>query len=213
MRAFLDVLMIGAALSWGQCWAFCAPVLLPYVAGTQKGWREGLAAGLTFSLARVIPYIIWSAVSAGFGRCLFSRVDKSCFPVVIDVITGLLLSLLGIMVLTRRPLLPSGCHKGCSQGKKKLFLLGFLTGAVPCAPMLGLLVYIAVKTESLLRGALLGLAFGIGTLFSPLFLFTSLAGGAAGFLRGMPRADKVFSSLCGLILLYSGVGMVMRVLF
>lgn len=183
------------------------------MAGTQKGWAGGLKAGLVFSLGRIIPYVIWSAVSAGLGRCIISRVDKSCFPVVVDVITGLLLSLLGIMVLTKRPLPPAGCHKGCSQGKKNLFLLGLLTGAAPCAPMMGLLVYIAVKAENLFQGVFLGLAFGIGTLFSPLFLFTSLAGGVAGFLRGMPRADKVFSGLCGLILLYSGVGMVMRVLF
>lgn len=217
MKPFLDVLMIGAALSWGQCWAFCAPVLLPYVAGTQKGWAGGLKAGLIFSLGRIIPYVIWSAVSAGFGRCIISRVDESSFPAVVDVIMGLALSLLGVMLLGRQFLPQGGCpakiKAGFSQGKKNLFLLGIVTGLSPCAPMMGLLVYIACRAENLLQGAFLGLAFGIGTLFSPLFLFASLAGGTAGFLRGMPRVDKVFSGLCGLILLYSGTGIVIKVLF
>ncbi|MFH1245487.1 MAG: sulfite exporter TauE/SafE family protein [Candidatus Omnitrophota bacterium] len=221
MKLFLDVFMIGVALSWGQCLAFCAPIMLPYVAATQQGWREGYKAGLVFSLARIIPYVILSLLSAGLGRCIISKAYESYAGAVVDGIMGGCLVVLGIVIISKQSLHFWGCPSvkthpapGDSPGGRKgLFLLGLLTGFAPCVPMIGLLVYIAFKAENLLQGALFGLAFGIGTLVSPLFLFASLSGGAAGFLRKKPQVYKVFSGICGLILLYFGTGMVMRVLF
>lgn len=182
---------------------------------------KGFKAGLAFSLARIISYVILSLLSAGFGRCVISKAYEGYAGAVVDGIMGLCLVGLGIVIFSKQSLHFWGCPSakinpaagGASGGKKGLFLLGLLTGFAPCVPMLGLLVYIAVKAENWLQGALFGLAFGIGTLISPLCLFASLSGGVAGFLGKKPRVDKVISGLCGLILLYFGVGMVMRVLF
>ncbi|GAG71639.1 unnamed protein product, partial [marine sediment metagenome] len=38
MKIYVDVFIMGVATSWGACLFFCAPILIPYIAATQKGW-------------------------------------------------------------------------------------------------------------------------------------------------------------------------------
>lgn len=93
-----------------------------------------------------------------------------------------------------------------------MVLLGIMIGLAPCLPLFGVLTYIAFNSQNFLHGAFLGLTFGMGALISPLILIGPLAGGTATLLLKKPLVYKIFGYLCGLILIYLGIGMVIRVL-
>ncbi|MBU3933184.1 MAG: sulfite exporter TauE/SafE family protein [Candidatus Omnitrophica bacterium] len=219
MKIYVDVFIMGVATSWGPCVSFCAPILIPYIAATQKGWLAGLKVSLAFSLARIIPYVILSLISATLGQCLIRRFYESPPGSIIYIAAGAFISLLGILIVTGK-----NCHcepKGRSNlkkswrsrgGPKEMILLGIMVGFAPCLPLLGLLTYIAFNARDFLHGASLGLAFGLGTLISPLILFGPLAGASAAFLFKRSLVYKIVGRACGLILLYFGIGMIIRVL-
>ena len=211
MKIYIDLLIIGVALSWGPCFSFCAPLALPFIAATQKGWREGLKLSLTFSLARIVPYVVLSVISVVFGQYLISNFYQGQAKTIIYIIVGAFISLLGVSILLGKSPYLHFCppaKKAERGGVKEMILLGLLVGFAPCLPLLGVLAYIAFHADALLQGALFGLSFGIGTLISPLILCGSLAGGLSRILLKKPLVYKVFNCICGLMLLYFGIGMV-----
>ncbi len=211
LKIYIDVFITGVALGWGPCLWFCAPILLPYIAATQKGWFEGLKITLAFSFARIVPYAILSLISATLGPYLIKRFYEDKEGLIIYISAGALISLLGIIILLGKAQalycwIPF--RKFNAQGVKEMVLLGLMVGFAPCIPLLGLLAYVAFNAQNSLHGATLGLTFGMGTVVSPLILFGPLAGGAAGLLLKKPLIHKIFSRACGLILVYLGMGMV-----
>jgi sulfite exporter TauE/SafE len=219
LKLYLNTFIMGLALGWGACLPFCAPVLLPYIAATRKGWRQGLKISLAFSFSRVVSYIILGLASAGLGHYVVERFYETKAGLLVQVTAGIFITLLGIIILVGRPGHLRSCpggkrHMPCagSQGVGEMSLLGLLIGFAPCMPLLGLLTYIAFNTRNLLQGASLGLAFGLGTVFSPLLLFGSLTGAVVRPLFNKPLLYKIFSRACGVILIYLGTGMIIRVL-
>jgi sulfite exporter TauE/SafE len=215
VKVYIDVFIMGVALSWGPCLSFCAPILLPYIAATQKGWRSGLKATLAFSISRIVPYVILALISSSLGQYLVRNFLESRARLIIQILAAVFVLLVGVVVLIGRSPRLSACqllsrHIG-QEGIKGMILLGFLVGMLPCMPLLGLLTYIAFTSKSLLEGAFLGLAFGIGTLISPLLLFGPLAGGISSILFKKPLIYKVFNRICGLILMYLGIWMMIRI--
>jgi len=99
LKIYIDVFIMGVATSWGACLFFCAPILIPYIAATQKGWLAGLKVSLAFSLARIIPYIILSLISATLGQYLIRRFYESRPGLVIYIAAGAFISLLGILIV------------------------------------------------------------------------------------------------------------------
>lgn len=206
----------GVALSWGPCLSFCAPILLPYIAATQKGWLGGLKISLTFSLARIVPYVILSLISATLGQFLIRRFYESQQGLVIYIVVGVFISLLGIIIVIGRSAHLHFCLPfkkiDSETGVKEMILLGLMVGFAPCLPLLGVLAYIAFNSQNFLQGVFLGLTFGAGTLISPLILFGLLTGETARLLLKRPLVYKIFSRICGLILMYLGISMVIRAL-
>jgi sulfite exporter TauE/SafE len=207
----------GVGLSWGPCLTFCAPILLPYIAGTQKGWLGGLKASVVFSLARIIPYVILSVISAGVGQYLVHRFYETRESLFINLATGTLICILGIIIVIGKSPHIKFCAPlirkiGSEKNIWQMTALGLMIGFAPCLPLFGVLTYIAFNADNVLHGALLGLVFGIGTLVSPLILIGPLAGGIPQLLQKRPSIYKIFSRICGLILLYLGIGMLINVL-
>jgi len=240
---------LGLTLSWGPCFCFCAPIILPYISATQKGWRQGLKLSLVFSLARIGPYVILSSLAAVLGSYLIKRFYQTQAGLISYIIAAVFILLLGAFIAigqkmpnilrgaSKTPPLKEGgsipvdkldgCNAVCrfsqldskhirgfigksSQGIREMALLGFLVGFAPCLPLLGVLAYIAFHAQGFAQGALLGLAFGAGTLLSPLILFGSLAGAISPVLLKKPIVYNIFSRLCGLILMYFGIGMIIK---
>lgn len=215
MKIYIDVFLLGISLSWGPCLSFCAPITVPYIAATQKSWLEGLRVSLVFSLARIVSYVVLSLISATLGYYLIRRFyEEQQTASVIYIIAGAFVVLLGIIVLLGKSFrfpFCSGIEKIKATGIGEMALLGVLVGFAPCLPLLGLLVYIAFNAQNFLHGAALGLTFGLGTLISPLILFGPLAGGAAGLLFKKPLVYKIFSCICGVLLIYFGIALIIRV--
>lgn len=215
MKIYIDLFIIGVLLSWGPCFSFCAPLTLPYIAATQRGWRQGLKLSLVFSLARIVPYVILSIISAILGQYLISNFYEGQAKTVIYLVVGAFISLLGIIILIGKSPYLHLCapvKRSGPGGVKEMALLGLLVGFAPCLPLLGVLAYIAFHAQGFLQGVLLGLTFGAGTLVSPLILCGSLAGAISTFLQKRPLVYKIFSRACGVILVYFGIDMIIRAL-
>jgi sulfite exporter TauE/SafE len=216
LKIYIDLFITGVALSWGPCLCFCAPILLPYIAGTQKGWAGGLKISLAFSLARIVPYVILSLISATLGQYLITRFYDTQGGMIIHMAAGILIVFLGIVVVIGK----SGHLHFCASLKrinssssiKEMMLLGMIVGFAPCLPLFGVLAYIAFNAQNFLHGAMLGLTFGLGTVVSPLILIGPLVGEIPALLLKRPLVYKIFSRLCGLILMYLGIEMLARVL-
>ncbi len=217
MKVYIDVFIMGFALSWGPCLFFCAPILIPYIAATQKGWLEGLKATLAFSISRIVPYVILSLISATLGQYLIRIFYGSKAGLIIHILASTFILSLGMIILIGKSPHLHICQSLSKyihlEGTKGMILLGFLVGITPCMPLFGVLTYIAFTSKNFLDGILLGLTFGAGTLISPLILFGSLAGGASSFLVKKPLIYKAFRCICGLILIYLGIGMMIKIFF
>ena len=216
MKLYLDLFVTGVAISWGACFLFCAPAVFPFIIGTQKNWFGGLKVALTFSVARILPYVILSVASAGIGQYLVSRFYQTQSSLFIHIATGSFVFILGIIVLlgkTGHVHFCSGLIKkmGSEKGIWPMIALGLLVGFAPCAPLFAVLTYIAFNAQNLIHGALLGLVFGIGTLISPLVLIAPLMGNITELMQKKPWMQIVISRLSGVMLLYLGVNMLIRV--
>ncbi len=215
MKVYIAVFIMGITVGWGPCLAFCAPVLLPYIAATRKGWLEGLKATLAFSISRIVPYAILGSISAALGQYLIRNFYQSRAVLIIQILAAGFILLAGLVIIVGKSPHLRICralskHIG-QEGVKGMVLLGFLIGMLPCMPLLGLLTYITLISESFLHGMFLGLTFGVGTLISPLILFGPLAAGASSVLFKKPLIYKIFTRACGLVLIYLGAGMIIRI--
>lgn len=207
---------MGLMLGWGPCLAFCTPIVLPYIAGSRRGWLEATRGILIFSLARIAVYGLLGLVASLLGGLARERFFSEqwgwaiwTFGIGFVLILGILLLLgraprLGFCRVLRRELVDNSI--------RSMIFLGVVIGILPCAPLLGTLAYIAYLSESALAGALWGLSFGLGTASSPLIILGVLAGGLPGTLIRSPRIYSIFSRVCGLVLIGFATQMAVRAL-
>ena len=210
MNTAIELFIIGITVSFGPCLAFCSPVILPYIAATRQGWKEGLVVILTFSFARLITYCLLGLLTGLFGRLLTEQLHQ--FGYLIFLGGGLFISLLGLLIIFGR-----GYHHHLCQVLRSYavddkikgpVMLGLIVGILPCLPLLGVLAYIALRTQNLWQGAFYGLAFGMGKFISPLIPLGILASTLpAGLIKNL-RVYGFFSRLCGFILFFIGVNLI-----
>lgn len=214
MKIYIDLFLTGLVLGWGPCLSFCAPILVPYIAGSQQHWLAGLKVSLAFSLARIVSYVVLSLISASLGQYLIRRFYQTQAGAIISNVAAVFVLLLGVIVVLGE----SGHLPFCNAFKKfnsqggigEMLLMGMVVGFAPCLPLFGVLTYIAFNAQNLLHGGVLGLTFGLGTLVSPLILLGPLAGGFSQFLVKNPLAYKIFRWACGVLLIYFAIGMLLR---
>lgn len=216
VKIYIDLFITGITLGWGPCLSFCTPLVLPYVAATQKGWLSGLKATLVFSFSRIISYMLLSSASVILGQHLVRNFYESERGSIVYIFASVFILLLGAVILIGKYPRPHICrfltkHIG-PQSIKGMIFLGILVGMLPCLPLLGVLTYIAFTSQNVFDGMLSGLIFGIGTLISPLVLLGAFAGEFSSFLSKRPLIYRIFSRLCGLILMYLGIEMAIRIL-
>lgn len=214
MKEVFELFIIGMTVSLGPCLAFCSPVILPYIAATRKGFKEGLSAILIFSFTRLIVYCILGLLAVSLGRILIQWFQR--FGYWVSLSGGLFISLVGLVIIFKG----SYSHYFCQLlGKQFLdnhlkgpLLLGLTVGILPCLPILGVLAYIALKAQSLWQGFLFGLAFGAGKFISPLIPLGVLASSLPVGLIKNQRIYNFFSRLCGIILFLIGVNLISELL-
>lgn len=204
----------GLALGVGPCSLFCLPILIPYVAGTREGWVEGLKATFAFSLARLSAYTLLGLVVGLSGELLIGLLGRTEFGFYIWTIGGLFVSLLGVLILLGRELKTASCRilmrYTLDDSLKSMGLLGFIVGITPCAPLLGILTYIALSVKTPLVGAFYALCFGLGaSVTTPITVLGIAAGVAPRLIFKTPRIYEIFKRSCGLMLLLLGARLIL----
>ena len=211
MSTAVELFIVGITVSFGPCLASCSPVILSYIAATRRGWREGLRTTLIFLFTRLFAYVLLGLLAGGFGRLLTERLHQ--FGYLVFFVGGLFISLLGLLIIFGKDY----HHRLCQILRRQVvdnsikgpILLGLTVGILPCLPLLGVLAYIALKTQNLWHGAFYGLAFGVGKFISLLIPLGVLASALPSGLIKNPRIYGFFSRLCGVILFLIGVNLIL----
>lgn len=205
---------IGFGLA-GPCLLVCAPVLITYVAGKQATWKQALSDIFVFLFGRLLAYLALGYLAGLSGIILRQFCNLSLIPF-IKALGGAIIVLLGIYVwLGKEPF--SWLHK-CKANTifsfSSLFMLGFIIGVFPCAPLLALLLEITLVSKTALNGMFYALFFGLGTLVSGFIVI----GGLSGILTWLPakllkskRSNLIFRIFCALLLIWLGLNLIFRI--
>ncbi len=196
-------------MGFGPCLLFCVPIIIPYIAGTSNGWMEGLKATMAFSLSRLLAYTMLGLVAGCSGMIMIDFLDHTSFCLYAWVVGGLFISFLGFLILfgfEPRVAFHRALKLNIDGGLLSLVFLGFVVGVTPCAPLIGVLTYIALNVRTPLAGAFHTLCFGLGaSIVSPVILLGVVAGGAPSLIFKTPRIYKFFRRSCGVMLIFLGV--------
>ena len=199
---------MGIMAGWGPCLSFCAPIVLPLIAGTQSGWQKGLWSILAFSFSRVFAYIVLAVISYGIGHSIDISTNIS-----LHIVIGSIIIILGVLMILNR----SPDFKICNRFIRNPFdnslkapiILGLLIGVSPCVPLFGALAYIAFESKTYFSALFLGSCFGVGTLLTPLIPIGILAGSIPSLTRWQKGATSkvfdIFRRVCGGYLAYIGI--------
>ena len=206
-RVINELFLFGVTLGWGPCLVSCSLALAPYLACTGTSWKEGLRNTLIFSSGRLISYILLGAIAGFSGKLISSVFILGNLPYLFKALSSLIILLFGITILFgRKSGTPAICGFIEKNNIKSLMALGLLIGLSPCAPFLEMLLYIILKSKNALDGAVYGMSFGIGTIFSPLLIIGAAAGYFPKILITNKNIYKWFQISCGIsIVFYSFV--------
>ena len=192
------LLLQGFFLGYGPCLMTCAPILLPYVL-SKKHWKEGLIATLEFSLARLLVYVILGGVAGYIGAFLVQFYFTTLFSFYIKGALAFVLILIGLLIMFGK-----GTQLGfCRIERGNMFLLGLLVGLSPCFPLVGILLEIALLSDSLIKGMIYSFAFSIGTIISPLLILGAIAPHVGTKVSQKLREGFVF--VCGILIILMGL--------
>ncbi|MFC1567143.1 sulfite exporter TauE/SafE family protein [bacterium] len=204
-----ELFITGLAMAWGPCLISCS-IMIPYFAGTKKGFKHGVRGALLFSCGRLIAYIFLGALAGFSGELLSSLYYISNFRFKLQIGGGIFIFLLGLSIVfvsTKQSAICKFLHK---WDHGSVFLAGIFLGLVPCAPLLAVLSYIVLHSTNHLVGGFQGFVFGLGTIFSPFLL---LAGFATYFTKFISNEKLYFSfqKICGLVVMYLGIKSILNV--
>lgn len=213
MSIAIELFTAGLVLGASQCVVSCAPMLALYVAGTREGWREGLRATLIFSFSRLFAYVLLGLGAGFLGMLLDNFLRSPGFGSYLWISAGALVSLLGVLVILGKEPRFHFCQAlsqhTVKDSTKSMALLGFIVGVAPCAPLLGILTYIALSVEDPLLGAIYAFCFGVGTaIITPIVLLGVLSSVAPRLLFKNPKILDIFRRSCGLLLLFFGARLI-----
>lgn len=192
----------GLAVGSGPCFLSCAPLVLPFLAGTKGDWGAGLRAVLIFGLARVVIYTLLSGVVGYIGAYLFQLFYSQSWSNVVWSIAALFIIISGTLMLGGRRFNNPFCaylqRETLDNKAGSLVMLGVIVALAPCLPLLAVLTEIMFLAEKFYQGWLYGLAFGLGTLISPLLLLGVI-------VPKLPVRPSVLNAVCGFLLIAAGL--------
>lgn len=212
MGIAMELFIIGMISSAGPCLVSCSPVIIPYIAATRKGWKEGLVAVSAFLAGRMAVYSFLGLVAGFAGRWLVMWLNRHSDTVYFA--GGLLVMIIGASVIfnAARPKTACSLRKGGvpGSGVKGPALLGLTVGILPCLPLLGVLAYISLSAENVWLGAFYGAAFGAGKFISPLIPIGMLAGSLSGGVLSGRKTSVLLARVCGAAILFIGASLMIR---
>lgn len=214
---YLGTLVLGLMFGFTYCTFACAPYLVTYIGGVQKGFARGVGTSLIFSLGRVTAY----GLLGGLAGILGGFLSSSDFQKYAGIAFGIIIIVIGISIFVKRRSLTCN-HIDYGKAWPMLkhlpqsidagaFVMGVAVGLIPCPPLIAILLYSAAFFSPG-QSIMLACLFGLGTTISPLLLI----GGSAGWLSRLihekaPDYRGWVSGICGGILIFMGAIMLWRV--
>lgn len=202
----------GVILGSGPCLAICAPILISYTAAHRTTIKQSIISYFVFSISKLFSYVI-----LGFLCALGVIILRS--PIFLEYSTyiytglGCFIVLIGISTLIYRGhKITKACawiHKG---NIRNVGILGILVGFSPCLPLIGILNYIMLISDSSFQAMMFTFIFGIGTIVSPLLILVMLSAKIADKLSKSTRIKLIIRTICGLLFLFLGSQIILRTL-
>lgn len=213
----LMMLIQGFVIGAGPCMLVCAPILLPYIAGTRRTWQEGFKATLIFGFTRLAVYTVLGGVVGYVGAFLFQLFYSHLWGKALWGVAGLFIMVVGLLIVIGKGVENPFCRylqkHTLENSAKSMILLGVVIGLSPCLPLLAVLTEIMFLAEKFYQGFLYGFAFGVGTVISPLLLAGALVPLIpAKFIRA-DKSSRMFNFICGVLLILVGVYIVWQRVF
>ncbi|MBM3255066.1 MAG: sulfite exporter TauE/SafE family protein [Candidatus Omnitrophica bacterium] len=206
----ISFFVLGLLFGSGPCLVSCGPMLISYAAGRKKNLSAGLLFYSLFSLGRLFVYLGLSLGIFFLGRFSVENMISGVLLRYIFIIGGIFLILVGALLAIGKDLKSKSCQylygNFIERDRKSSLVLGLITGLLPCAPLLAGLSYLGLISTSWPIALFYALSFALGIFISPLALLTLLAGIIPSFLLKKNRfGERVFSSICGLIIVFLGL--------
>lgn len=230
LPALLGGALIAGALSGAHCATMCggiagalqgqAPVTLHR--SRRAALWHGLATALPHNIGRIASYTLIGLIAGAAGSGWIQFQDSAWLRQALFGVANVLLIALGLSLMFRRQLAnaaerigghvwqrirPPAARLMANATPTKRLLLGFLWGAMPCALIYAMLLS-ALASGSAAHGAMLMLAFGLGTLPNLLAIALAWSLPSSGVLRIFARdgAPAIpFKALAGAVMLAFGV--------
>jgi len=201
LKVFVELFIAGLTLGFGPCFLFCGPIIFSYIFAKGLNHKRGLLFTVIFSLGRIIAYSILGLIAVAFVSTL--GIQKNIFKQIAGVI---ILLMLPIYDLAKDNKLCNFFQRSFGKNiKTNSFLLGVFIGLTPCAPLVGILTYIACKSENIFYGFFNGFVFGLGTLFSPLIFVGLFSGLFTSYISKTGKFFLIFKIIANIALVYFGV--------
>ncbi len=209
LRLLFSFFIFGLSLGSGACLAGCGPALISYLAGTEKNVKNSIRAYGLFSLSRLAVYLILGLSAFFLGQFFLNRFLHSIArPVYIT--GGILIAAAGICLAVNRDPGRSLCAKTRGFLSRKdagsIMVFGLLMGIAPCAALISVLASIALIAETWRNALLFTLAFGLGTVVSPLFILCA----CTGLIPRTVARKRLFGIIGGSIIIITGIRLFMK---
>ena len=202
----------GLILGSGPCLSLCAPVLASYTAIHKKSLKDSFLSYLVFALFKLIGYCILGLLCTLGIKIINSPLGQKYLDS-IYLIIGSFIVLIGIAtIFYKSNKLNPACNWINKGNIRNVGVLGLLIGLAPCLPLLGILNYIVLISDSSLMAIGFCLIFGLGTIISPLFIIVMLSGSLAGALSKNNMLKIAIRVLCGGIIIFLGGKIILQTL-
>lgn len=212
LKIALSLFLSGIFLGAGPCLVSCGPFLVSFIAGNNKNFKQSLWIWFIFSLTRIFAYLILGLIVGLLSQEFLYKIYNGNITKYIFILGGAFVFLIGtLMVFNKYPEI-----KACEAFKKNLLnkenksiiTFGLIIGFLPCAPLLGILTYVALISTNILKAVFYCFSFGVGTLISPLIIMAFCASAISKLLISQENIYKIFKIVCGIIILFLGLRLI-----
>jgi len=204
---------LGLSFGFGPCLGSCGPLLISYIAGTEKNTFKSVITYVLFSLSRIFAYFVIGILIFYTGELIAGKLFGSLSKYIFISGGGFIL-LVGILMILGKKMEFGVCKffpgNILERDKLSIVLLGFIIGFLPCASLIAVFSSAGLMSKSLFLFLLYIASFGIGTFFSPLLVLAIFAGLIPRLLNKNFIIVRIFNSVCGLILMVLGAGLIKR---
>ncbi len=207
--------LLGLSFGFGPCLGSCGPLLISYIAGTEKNALKSVIAYILFSFSRISAYFVIGFLFFLLGELIAGKLLGSLSKYIF-ILGGGFIIIAGIFIALGKKMEPGFCKflpkDIAGWDKKNIMLLGLIIGFLPCAPLIAVFSSVGLMSKSLLFFLLYIFSFGIGTFFSPLLVLAVFAGLIPRLVNKDLFIFRIFNAVCGLIMIILGIQLIGRAL-